>query len=62
MKLSDVVSHSGLSIYAEIGLILFFVAFLLVVARIYWPSRRAEMQRASQLPLDDGDRQTHGDR
>lgn len=62
MRLSDVVGHSGLSGYAEVALILFFVAFLLVVAQVFWPGRRDELERASQLPLDDGERRTaHGD-
>lgn len=62
MKLSDVVGHSGLSGYAEVALILFFVAFLLVVARVFWPGRKGELERASQLPFDDGERRTaHGD-
>ena len=61
MKISDIVSHSGLSGYAQAGLILFVFAFVLVVARLYWPGRRQEMERASRLPLDDGERNAHGD-
>jgi cbb3-type cytochrome oxidase subunit 3 len=59
VKLSDVVSAAGLSIYAEIALVLFLGAFLSVVLRLYWPGRdRAGRDRsldaAARLPLDDG--------
>ncbi|HEY3215967.1 MAG TPA: cbb3-type cytochrome c oxidase subunit 3 [Candidatus Eisenbacteria bacterium] len=53
MRLSDVMSHSGLTIYAEIALILFFLVFIAVVARTFLPSRHDELRRASRLPLDD---------
>jgi cbb3-type cytochrome oxidase subunit 3 len=53
VKLSDVMSHAGLSGYAEVALILFVAAFLAVVVRLYWPGRGAELDRASRLPLDD---------
>jgi cbb3-type cytochrome oxidase subunit 3 len=53
MKLSDVMSHAGLSIYAEIALVLFLVAFVAVVVRTFLPSRRREMDEASRLPLND---------
>jgi cbb3-type cytochrome oxidase subunit 3 len=55
MKLSDVVGHSGLAIYAEIGLILFFIVFVLIVARVFWPSRKEEVERDRFLALDDED-------
>ena len=54
MRLSDVMSHSGLAWYAEVGLVLFLVAFAAIVVRTMWPSRRDEMDRASRLPLDNG--------
>ena len=53
MKLSDVMSHAGLSGYAEVALILFVAAFLAVVVRLYWPGRAAELDHAARLPLDD---------
>jgi len=53
MRLSDIMSHAGLSGYAEIALILFFVTFLGIVVWVFWPSRRAEMDHASRLPLED---------
>lgn len=53
MKLSDIMGHSGLSTYAEIAMILFMVAFLAIVLRIFWPSRRAELEQHRHMPLED---------
>ena len=53
MKLSDVMGNSGLSVYAEIAMILFMAAFLAIVIRIFWPSRRAELEKHRNMPLDD---------
>ena len=56
MKLSDVMGHAGLSIYAQIALVLFLIAFAGVLVRTFRPSGRGEMEAARRLPLDDGDR------
>ena len=53
MTLADLMSHSGLAIFAEVAMILFFVVFLLVVVRLFAPGRRREMEAAGRLPLDD---------
>ena len=53
-RLADVVGASGLSGYAIVALLLFVLAFLLVLAAVFAPSRRAEHQRAALLPFDDG--------
>ena len=53
MKLSDIMANAGLSIYAEVALVLFMLAFLGVV---WWVLRRANTarwKRAAQMPLDD---------
>ena len=60
MSLTDLMSHSGLAVYAEIALILFVLAFLVIAVRIFLPGRRAEMDAASRLPLDDGHVPTQG--
>jgi len=60
MSLTDLMSHSGLAIYAEVAMVLFLVAFLVIAARIFAPGRRAEMDAASRLPLDDADASTQG--
>ena len=53
MKLSDIMANAGLSIYAEVALVLFMLAFLGIV---WWVLRRANTARwksAAQMPLDD---------
>jgi cbb3-type cytochrome oxidase subunit 3 len=52
MKLSDVVSHSGLAEYAVVAMVLFLIAFVAVVIHICLSPRR-EMDAAARLPLDD---------
>lgn len=53
MKLSDVVSNSGLSGYAEVALVLFLLAFLGIVIATFRPSQKKRMDAASRLPFDD---------
>jgi hypothetical protein len=53
MKLSDIMSHAGLSVYAQIALVLFLLAFLLVAIRLFVPSQQAALRAAGRLPLDD---------
>lgn len=48
----DVLNHANLSFYAQIGLVIFFAAFLLVVLRTLLQSRRTINNWAS-LPLED---------
>jgi cbb3-type cytochrome oxidase subunit 3 len=54
MKLSDVVGHSGLTIFAEIALVLFLLVFAALVWRIFSPRRRAALEAAGRMALDDG--------
>jgi len=60
MHLTDVVSHAGLHGYAEVALILFFLAFLAIVLRVMAPSRKSEMDRMARLPLDDDEHPSPG--
>jgi cbb3-type cytochrome oxidase subunit 3 len=53
MHLSEIMSHAGLSGYAEIALIIFMVAFVLIAVAVFAPSRRREFDEASRMPLDD---------
>ena len=53
MKLADVMSASGLSIYAIVALLLFVGAFVVVVVMIFAPGAKARHERASRLPLAD---------
>lgn len=54
MKLSDIMSHAGLSIYTEIALVLFVAVFIAVAIRTWLPSRRRELDAAARLPFDEG--------
>ncbi len=53
MKLSDIMAHAGLSMYAQIALVIFVVVFIAIVIRTFAPSRSAELNEAALLPLDD---------
>jgi hypothetical protein len=56
MKLSDVMSAMNLSVYAEVGLLLFALAFALVVLDLLRQGPRLE--RFAQLPLESDARLT----
>ena len=58
MKLSDIVGHAGLAIYAEIAMVLFMIAFVLVALRVFRSGTPQEFEEASRLPLED--EPTHG--
>jgi cbb3-type cytochrome oxidase subunit 3 len=51
-SLTDVVSGSGLSGYAEIALVIFLVAFLGVVISLFVPSKQRTYEHLRQLPMD----------
>lgn len=53
MKLSDIMGHAGLSMYAQVALVLFLAVFVAVIIRTWAPSRRREMQDAAMIPLND---------
>lgn len=53
MKLSDVMSASGLSMYAIVALVLFVVAFLAIVIHTFAPRNAAGFARDARLPLED---------
>ena len=52
MKLSDVMSAMQLSSYAQVGLVLFLVAFCLIAVDVARRNRR-ELEHAQNLPLED---------
>ncbi|MEP6763595.1 MAG: cbb3-type cytochrome c oxidase subunit 3 [Gemmatimonadaceae bacterium] len=52
-KLADIMEHAGLSMYAEVALVLFLAVFIGIVIRTYLPSRRRALDEASRLPLDE---------
>jgi cbb3-type cytochrome oxidase subunit 3 len=51
-SLSDVIGASGLSSYAEMALLIFFVVFVLVGLRALL-TNRAALDHAARLPLED---------
>lgn len=53
MKLSDVMSNAGLAMYAEVGLVLFLLAFMAVVVKVLWPGKNDEYTQAGMIPLSD---------
>jgi cbb3-type cytochrome oxidase subunit 3 len=60
MNLTDVVSHSGFSGYAQIGFVISLIAFLGVVAWVLLRPKD-EMRAHAQVVLDD-DTDTRSDR
>jgi hypothetical protein len=52
VKLSDVMSAADLAVYAEVGLVLFFVAFVAVAVRVIFMSKRGYSEELN-LPFDD---------
>lgn len=53
MKLSDIMSAAGLTLYPMIALVLFLAAFLVVAVRLLLPGREARWERDAALPLED---------
>lgn len=53
MRLSDIMSGAGLSIYAQIALVIFLATFIAIVIRTFAPSRNREMDELARLPLED---------
>lgn len=52
MRLSDIMSQMGLASYAEVGLILFFLAFVAVAVRL-WRTSNETLHQHACIPLDD---------
>ncbi len=55
MKLSDIMGHMDLATFPEIALVIFLVVFAAIGLRVLRPSpeRRAALDEAARLPLDD---------
>jgi hypothetical protein len=51
-SLSDIMSASGLHVYAEVALVLFLIAFATIVTQVF-TARQSTWDRAARLPLDD---------
>ncbi len=53
MKLSDIIGNSGLSIYAQIALVIFVAAFVAILIWLFRPGSTERFRRDAQIPLDD---------
>lgn len=54
MSLTDIMSHSDLSAYPQIAMIIFLVVFASIAARIFLSRRRRDVYaRAAFMPLED---------
>ena len=53
MRLSDIMSGMQLSSYAEVALIMFVIAFIVVACSAFSARRAAEWERCRRLPLSD---------
>ncbi len=56
MKLSDIMGNAGLAIYAQIALVLFLAVFVAIVVRVFRPSRKADLEAAAAMALEDAPR------
>jgi cbb3-type cytochrome oxidase subunit 3 len=56
MKLSDVMGGARLEMFAEIGLVIFALAFVVVLVTTWHRVNRDAFERARRMPLDDGER------
>ena len=51
-SLTDVVSGAGLSVYAEVALVIFLIAFLGIVISLFAPGKRRTYEHLRHLPID----------
>jgi cbb3-type cytochrome oxidase subunit 3 len=61
MRLTDIMSHSGLVSFAEIALVLALIAFAVIVFLTFRRRNRAEHERARYLPLESDPERAHDD-
>ena len=62
MSLTDLMSHSDLSIYPQFALLIFLMVFAAMTWRLFHRRTAAEYVEAAYLPLEDGvaiDRHSH---
>jgi cbb3-type cytochrome oxidase subunit 3 len=61
MSLSDIMSAAGLSSWAEVALILCFVAFAAIIVWVFVVHSRKSWEHQRSLPLEDGNGTTGED-
>ena len=52
-SLTDVVSGAGLSVYAEVALVIFLIAFVGIVISLFAPGKRRLYEHLRHLPIDE---------
>ena len=52
-SLTDVVSGAGLSVYAEVALVIFLIAFVGIVISLFAPGKRRTYEHLRRLPIDE---------
>ncbi|MCB9487342.1 MAG: hypothetical protein H6684_01275 [Deltaproteobacteria bacterium] len=50
MRLTDIMSHANLTIFAEIAFVIVFIAFILIIARVFL---KKDWSEESEIPLTD---------
>ncbi len=58
MSLTDLMSGANLDAYAQVALVLFLFAFVLILWRVFSPRFRAQYAKDALMPLDDEHPQT----
>lgn len=53
MSVVDIVSALEVTVFAQVGLVLFLIAFIMLMGGLYRPGHRAAHRRCSMLPLLD---------
>lgn len=61
MSLSDIMGHMDLSVYPQIGLVIFLAVFGLVVMRVFSVRHAAEWRRHASMPIVEA-RMVEGER
>ena len=52
MRLSDIMGAAGYSVYAEVALVVFFLAFIALAAYLYFTRGAPHWEAARRLPLE----------
>jgi len=55
MRLSDIMSATGLGSWAEVGLVISFITFAAIVVYVFVVRSKASYDAERNLPLDDGE-------
>ncbi len=58
MSLTELMSGANLDGYAQVSLLLFLLAFVLVLWRVFSPRFKSTYDKAARMPLDDDTPQT----